>query len=282
MTLSYEECYDHLAANVITPFYEKRQSKIEGLTLDHVLQRKNPYLFKAKYIELAQDLVRGIVDAHLISQEETMFGNLLEGFAVFVSGRLFSGFKSKLKSVDLEFERDDRYYIVGIKSGIYWGNSDQINRMKDNFKKARVILRERGVEREIVAVNGCIYGRDQRSLKDSKFIKGVGRVPEEPEKVYYKYAGQDFWHFISGDDELYREIIKPIDEQAKMRSEAFTKEYNAKINIMTAEFSERFTGTGVIDWVQLIDFVSRRSEREEQQPEPDELPADELEIPECE
>lgn len=282
MTLSYEECYDYLAKNVITPFYEKRQSKIEGLTLDHVLQRKNPYLFKAKYIELAQDLVQGIVDAYLISQEETMFGNLLEGFAVFVSGHLYGGFKSKLKSVDLEFERADKYHIVGIKSGIYWGNSDQINRMKDNFKKARTILRGRGVEQEIVAVNGCIYGRDQRPLKDTKFIKGVGRVAEEPEKIYYKYAGQDFWHFISGDDELYREIIKPIDEQARVRSEAFNKEYNAKINTMTTEFSKRFTNKGVINWVGLIDYVSRRSSRGGPQPEADELPFDELEMPECE
>jgi len=282
MTLSYEECHDYLAKNVITPFYEKRQSRLESLTLDHVLQRKNPYLFKAKYIELAQDLVRGIVDAYLISQEETMFGNLLEGFAVFVSGRLDGGFKSKLKGIDLEFERGQRRHIVEIKSGIYWGNSSQINRMKDNFKKARAVLRERGVVGEIVAVNGCVYGRDPRPLKDTKFVEGVGRVPEEPEKVYYKYAGQDFWHFISGDTDLYREIIKPIDEQARVRSQTFTDEYHAKINLMTAEFSERFTERGVIDWVGLIDYVSRRSERGASQPEPDELSGDEFEMPECE
>jgi hypothetical protein len=75
---------------------------------------------------LAQDLVKGIVDAYLISQEETMFGNLLEGFAIFVSGKFYGGFKSKLKSVDLEFERDETYYIVGIKSGIYWGSVAKI------------------------------------------------------------------------------------------------------------------------------------------------------------
>lgn len=282
MTLSYDECYAFLAKNVITPFYEKRQSKIEKLTLDHVLQRKNPYLFKAKNVELAQDIVKGIVDAHLISQEETMFGNLLEGFAIFVSEKLYGGFKSKLKSVDLEFERDDKYYIVGIKSGIYWGNSDQINRMKDNFSKARIILRDKGVQKEVVAVNGCIYGKDRNPHKKTKFVKNVGRIPEEPEKIYYKYAGQDFWRFISNDGELYREIIKPIDEQAKERSEAFKKEYNAKINTMTLGFTERFTDEGVINWVRLIDYVSRISEKDEPQPEADELSPDELEMPDCE
>jgi len=43
----------------------------------------------------------------------------------------------------------------------------------------------------------------------------------DPEKSYYKYAGQDFWNFISGDDELYREIIKPINEEARARDEEF-------------------------------------------------------------
>lgn len=282
MTLNYDDCYAFLTENVITPFYEKRQASLEKLTLDHVLQRKNPYLFKAKYVELAQDLVRGIVDAHLSSQEETVFGNLLEGFAVYVSGRLYGGFKSKLKSVDLEFERDDRYYVVGIKSGIYWGNSDQINRMKDNFKKARAILRAQGIEREIIAVNGCIYGKDRNPLKDTRYVRGEGRVSEDPEKVYYKYAGQDFWHFVSGDDDLYREIIKPIDEQAKVRSETFAAEYSAKINIMTAEFTERFTDAGAINWVRLIDYVSRRARKDEILPEPEELSPDELETLECE
>lgn len=82
------------------------------------MKRKNPYLFKAKNLELASDLVKSIVDAFLSSQEETTFGNLMEGFAIFVSETKYGGFKSKFKSVDLEFERDGMYYIVGIKSGI--------------------------------------------------------------------------------------------------------------------------------------------------------------------
>lgn len=66
----------------------------------------------------------------------------MEGFAIHISETLYGGFKSKLNSVDLEFEREGKYYIVGIKSGTNWGNSDQINRMKDNFKRAKIKLRE--------------------------------------------------------------------------------------------------------------------------------------------
>src|SRR5205085_9435818 len=162
--------------------------------------------------------------------------------------------------LDLELERDDKYYIVSIKSGTNWGNADQINAMKNNFMAAREALRAQGVTKEIVAVNGCIYGKDRNPLKNKKKLKGkgTGYTDEEPDKVYYKYAGQDFWSFISGDDELYREIIKPIDEKAKQKGEDFKKAYNAKVNEMTAEFIRDFTIEGQIDWIKLVDYVSKR------------------------
>lgn len=249
MTSRYRHYHEYLAEHVIAPFYNVRLSKLKGLHLKSVLSSKNPYLFKAKNIELAGDLIKSTVDAFLSSQEETIFGNLLEGFAIYVSKTLYGGFKSELKSVDLEFERDGVYYIVGIKSGTNWGNSDQVNRMRDNFKTAKQILRGRG-HGEVVAVNGCIYGRDRRPLK----------THDDPDKQYYKYAGQDFWHFISGDDNLYREIIAPIDKEARRKDEDFKKAYAAKVNEMTQEFVASFmTADNQIDWLKLIDFVSRRA-----------------------
>jgi hypothetical protein len=248
-TSPYQAYYDYLAEHVITPFYRKRFADLQSLNLNNVLKRKNPYLFKAKNIELAGDLVKGIVDAYLSSQEETIFGNLLEGFAIFVSARLDGGFKSQRKSLDLEFRRDCKYYIVGIKSGPAWGNSDQINRMKDNFKVAKIALRADGVIDEIVAVNGCIYGKDRNPLKRDS----------DPDKTYFKYCGQDFWEFVSKDPALYREIIVPIDKEAKQKDENFKKAYYAKINEMTEDFIQNFMTAHQIDWVKLVDFVSRRS-----------------------
>ncbi|HVG29285.1 MAG TPA: PmeII family type II restriction endonuclease [Pyrinomonadaceae bacterium] len=197
----YQPYHDYLAEYVIAPFYEDRLRSLKSLRLADVLKRKNPYLFKAKNIELAQDLIKGIVDAFLSSQEEGKFGNLLEGFAIFVSNKLYGGFKSNLASLDLEFERENKYYIVGIKSGTNWGNADQINAMKNNFKAARERLRARGITKEIVAVNGCIYGKDRNPLKNKNKLKGkgAGYADEEADKVYYKYAGQDFWKFIVPD-----------------------------------------------------------------------------------
>jgi site-specific DNA-methyltransferase (cytosine-N4-specific) len=250
MTASpYQHYYDYLAEHVITPFYNIRLERLEALRLNDVLRKKNPYLFKAKNIQLAGELVKGIVDAFLISQEETMFGNLLEGFAIYVSSLLHGGGKSDLKSVDLEFERDATYYIVGIKSSTNWGNADQIAKLRDNFKAARPILRARGITSNIMAVNGCIYGKDRRPFKQHT----------DPEKSYYKYAGQEFWRFISGDDGLYREIIAPIDKEARQKDEDFRKAYAAKVNEMTQDFTRRFmTSDNQIDWLEMIDYVSRR------------------------
>ena len=72
----YQEHYDYLAKHVITPFYNSRLNNLTSLHLTSVIKRKNPYLFKAKNIELAGDLVKSLVDAFLSSQEETVFGNL--------------------------------------------------------------------------------------------------------------------------------------------------------------------------------------------------------------
>jgi site-specific DNA-methyltransferase (cytosine-N4-specific) len=250
-TAPYQHYYNYLAEHVITPFYENRLNNLKQLNLHGVLKCKNPYLFKAKNLEVAGELVKSIVDAFLSSQEETIFGNLLEGFAIYVSKTLYGGSKSELKSVDLEFEREDKYYVVGIKSGTNWGNSDQVNKMRDNFKMARELLRKRGVTKEIVAVNGCIYGKDNVPFKKHK----------DTEKQYFKYAGQEFWHFISDDDQLYQEMIRPIDKEARQKDEAFKKAYAAKLNEMTMSFYGDFmTEDKQIDWIKLVDYVSKRKD----------------------
>lgn len=247
---NYPIYHEYLINNVLTLFYNKRFEKLSTLKLSSVLRRKNPYLFKAKNIELAGDFVKSIVDAFLSSQEETIFGHLLENFAIYISETLYQGFKSSLNSIDLEFERDNKYYIVGIKSGTNWGNSDQINKMKDNFKKAQKMLKLKGISKEIIAVNGCMYGKDANPLKQNKDL----------EKVYFKYAGQDFWSFISKDDNLYQEIIVPIDQEAKKKDEVFKETYAAKINEMTQDFMRNFMNNNQIDWIKLVDYVSKREE----------------------
>ena len=250
--LNYTEVNTYITEQVMRHFYEKRLKKLSELNLDYILKRKNPYLFKAKNIETSGEFVKYILDAFLSSQEETIFGNLLENLAIYICEKVFNGKKAEqgvLKSIDLEFERGGKYYIVGIKSGVNWGNKDQVDRMKSNFRKARKILSKKGIIKEIVAVNGCIYGKDS-----SPFKKG-----SKKELDYYKICGQEFWELISGDNELYKNIILPLDKEAKKRSDSFKEVYAEKSNEMTKEFSDTFlTKKGSIDWEKMIDLVSKK------------------------
>jgi Type II restriction endonuclease EcoO109I len=241
--LSYQELLDYIGDNIIQPFYQLRLTRLNELSLRPLLRRKNPYLFKAKNITTAQDFVTELIQAHLSSQEETIFGGYLEQLAIFVCSKVYSGFKSSAGGIDLEFQKDTVRYIVAIKSGPNWGNSMQIAKMRLDFQKAKRILGTNTSRTNIVAVNGCCYGKDNKPDKGD----------------YLKLCGQEFWTFISEDDELYVKIIEPLDEEAKQKDEEFKKAYSKKINLLTSEFLQEFCDMGDIDWVKLLRFVSSKS-----------------------
>lgn len=224
----------------IGEFHERRAGSLQSLKLTQVLKRKNPYLFKAKNINDAHDLVKLILDAHLSSQEETIFGEFLEKLAIFVCEKVFGGRKSSAEGIDLEFTQGNVIYIVAVKSGPNWGNSSQIKRMVDNFKQAKRILRTSNNKANIQAVNGCCYGQEN-----------------QPDKVdYLKLCGQEFWEFISGNDSLFVDIVEPLGYRAKERNEEFFGEYSRILNLFTQEFMDGFCVDGRINWDSLVQFNS--------------------------
>jgi hypothetical protein len=227
--------------NNISTFHEKRIAGLKELRLKKVLSKKNPYLFKAKYILTAQDIIKSVTDAFISSQEETIFGDWLEGLAIFINGKVYKGRKSGITGIDLEFENENIRYIVTIKSGPNWGNSSQIGKMISDFSTAKKTLRTGNSQLNIVAVYGCCYGRDKKPDKGN----------------YYKYCGQRFWEFISGDSELYTKIIQPLGHNAKERNDEFLQSYALMINKFTKEFADNFCKSdGSIDWDKLIQLNS--------------------------
>jgi len=222
-------------------FHEKRLKSLDNLKLDKVLKRKNPYLFKAKDTTTSEQIVRGIVDAHISSNEETIFGDWLEGLAIFINEKVFDGQKSGIPNIDLEFNNKGVRYIVTIKSGPNWGNSSQISKMVTDFKTAKKTLRTSNSQLNITAVNGCCYGKDNNPDKGD----------------YFKYCGQEFWAFISGVENLYIDIIEPLGNKAKEQNKEFQKSYAQMINRFTKEFSNTYCNdNGVIDWEKLVQFNS--------------------------
>lgn len=225
----------------IGTFHEKRIQSLDGLKLAGVLKRKNPYLFKAKYMMTAEQIIKGLTDAHISSNEETIFGDWLEGLAVFINGKTFGGWKSGIPGIDLEFDASGKRYIVNIKSGPNWGNSSQLKKMEADFKSAKKTLRTGNSKLNIVAVNGCCYGQDKN--------------PDKGE--YFKYCGQTFWEFISGNPNLFVDIIEPLGHEAKERNDGFMKSYSKMTNRFTQQFAEDFCKKdGEIDWEKLVRFNS--------------------------
>lgn len=227
----------------IPQFHQSRINGLRTLKLQTILKRKNPYLFKAKNVNTASDLVKGLLDAHLSSSEEGLFGGFLEGLAVFICAEVFNGRKSSSEGIDLEFERADVRYIVSIKSGPNWGNSSQIRRMIDNFNRAKKILRTNTSSINVVAVNGCCYGKD-----------------DQPDKgEYLKLCGQRFWEFISANEFLYTDIIEPLGYKAKENTEQFEQEYSKVINKFTLEFMQNFCDSeGQIVWQRIVQLNSAK------------------------
>ena len=238
--ITQQEITDYVETN-IQDFHQRRLDNLQKLKMLDVVKQKNPYLFKAKNINTAQDFVKTILDARLSSQEETIFGGFLEGLAIFICSQVYGGQKSSAEGIDLEFEKDNIRYIVSIKSGPNWGNSSQVKKLRDNFRQAKRILGTNRSSTNVVAVNGCCYGKDRKPDKGD----------------YLKFCGQQFWEFISGDDNLYTDIIEPLGYRAKGKNERFSEEYDKVINRFTAEFIGEFCDAdGNMLWEEIVKFNS--------------------------
>ncbi len=182
-----------------------------------------------------------IADAYISSGEETIFGDWLEGLAIFINHSVYGGWKSGISNIDLEFDKDNTRYIVNIKSGPNWGNSSQVSKMKSDFKTAQRTLRTSNSNLVVVPVNGCCYG--------------IERKPDKGD--YFKLCGQEFWEFISGNKNLFTDIIEPLGNKSKDRNDDFINSYSKMINKFTADFLKDFCKpNGEIDWIKLVKFNS--------------------------
>ena len=113
--------------------------------------------------------------------------------------------------------------------------------MRSDFQTAQRTLRTSNSGLIIQAINGCCYGKD--------------RQPDKGD--YFKLCGQRFWSFISGEENLYTEIIEPLGHKAKAKNNEFNTAYAKMINKFTKQFLTDFCNAeGEIEWVKLVKFNS--------------------------
>ncbi len=227
----------------IGDFHTKRLESLTKLNLEKILGRKNPYLFRAKNLG-PSEMIKSIADAFLSSNEETIFGDWLENLAIFVNHSVHNGWKSGIPGIDLEFDSDSVRYIVSIKSGPNWGNSSQVKKMKTDFISAIKTLRTSNNRMNVIPVNGCCYGKDRKPNKGD----------------YFKFCGQDFWNFISGDPDLYKDIIISIGHEAKLKNDEFFQNYMKIITLLQKDFLNNYClPNGSVNWDKIIELNSASS-----------------------
>ena len=124
----------------IGEFHANRIAKLQSLNLKELLSRKNPYMFRAKNIITAGEMVESIASATMSSAEESIFGNWMEGVAMFVANEVYGGYKSSAEGIDLEFDKEGVHYFVSVKSGPAWSNSTSMKKQKEQFRTARRVF----------------------------------------------------------------------------------------------------------------------------------------------
>lgn len=234
--LNLEEVCAYVNEN-IDQFHKHRIEIISTLTLNQLIS-KNPYLFRAKNITKASELIESTLEAFLSSSEEKLFGDFLEDLAIFVASKTVGGRKSTAPGMDLEFENNGIYHIVSIKSGPNWGNSSQQAKLATDFANAERRLRQSAHAIAVQKVLGICYGKTRTISTNRGYIRVVG---------------QNFWTLLSENKNLYIDIIEPLGYRAKEHNEAYQKERGKITNVLVGQFIERYCDPdGMINWPKVI------------------------------
>ena len=228
-------------AKALETFYGSLIEKIDGLDIVKIMKRKNPYLYRAKAMENAAEIVENVLSAFVTSSEETIFGNcFFEPLAIAASG----GNKALAEGIDIMVQHNDTntIYAVAVKSGPSVFNADSKKRQEQNFMAASKLAQQAKARYE--AYIGYAYGKK----KDS----GRGKP-----KMYQELAGKKFWAELTGDENFYLKIIKFMGELPEQYVSAYKESYNKASNRLVREFSNQFCmEDGSIDWEKLVEFNS--------------------------
>lgn len=228
-------------AKALEEFYASLIDKIDHIDIKKIMKRKNPYLYRAKAMQNASEIVDSVLTAFVSSSEETIFGNcFFEPIAIAASG----GEKALAEGVDIMYhdKETNTIYAYAVKSGPSVFNADSKKRQEQNFMAAAKLASQAKARFEPII--GYSYGKK----KDS----GKGRP-----KIYRELAGEEFWEELTGIPEFYKMIITYMGTLPEQYVTSYKESYNKAANRLVREFSNSFCKEdGSIDWDKLVEFNS--------------------------
>ena len=236
-----EQAVIQAIASALETFYGTLIEKIDGLNIQKVMKRKNPYLYRAKAMQSATEIVDSVRTAFVSSSEETIFGNcFFEPIAIAASG----GNKALAEGIDIMIQNNETNTIsaIAVKSGPSVFNADSKKRQEQNFTAASKLAQQAKARYE--AYIGYCYGKKKES--------GRGKP-----KMYQELAGKRFWAELTGDEDFYIKIIGYMGTMPEKYVADYKESYNRAANRLVREFSNSFCREdGSIDWEKLVEFNS--------------------------
>ena len=221
-------------------FYKSRFENLTKLKLTKVLQRKNPYLFKALGIEQAAEIVTRLLEAYISSSDETIFG---EAYFEQIARKLPNVQVSDAKGVDIIKDEPTIYHAYAVKSGPNPFNASQKEKQNSEFLELKSRLMK--LQKQFDPVLAYAYGRKNK--------------PSSGKRIYRESSGEQFWTELTGDHDFYLKLIRLMKDVPLKRKDEYKSTWDAAINRFTNEFTSNFCLTdGRIDWEKLTKFVSAK------------------------
>ncbi|MFW6680359.1 PmeII family type II restriction endonuclease [Lacrimispora sp. AGF001] len=234
-----EEAVVQAIATALDEFYTALINKVDKLNIKTVIKRKNPYLFRAKAMNGAAQIVDAILAAFVSSSEETIFGNV---FFEPIATAAVQGQKALAEGVDIMVERENTIYAIAVKSGTSVFNADSRKKQEQNFMAASKLAQQ--AKKRFVPIIGYGYGKKKASKRG---------LP----KFYEELAGKDFWTELTGDEDFYIKLIRYMADLPEKYVANFDESYQKAANRLVKEFTNEFCNEdGSIDWEKLVEFNS--------------------------
>jgi len=236
-----EQAVIQAVAEGLERFYTSLIAGIDKIDIKRIMSKKNPYLYRAKAMSSASEIMETVLSAYVSSSEETIFGNVFfEPVAVVASG----GVKALAEGIDIMVDDRERHtmYAIAVKSGTSVFNADSKRRQEQNFNAASKLAQQ--ARAYYNAIIGYGYGR--------KATTGKGQA-----KIYEEMAGQAFWEKLTGDPDFYIELIGYMGTLPEQYLEDYKTAYNKALNRLVRDFSTMFCkADGAIDWEKLVRYNS--------------------------
>ena len=229
----------------IAGFPDKLRAKLATKPFAFV-SRKNPFLFRIRGAQNAEELAWKVLDSVMSSSEETIFGDVLEDLAIIICKHARGGQKSGIENIDLEYtDPNGARVLVQVKSGVNWGNSSQQKSLREAFAKATTILRQRNRQLHVRCVEGSCYGPSE------VLDKGT----------HERIVGYSFWEEISGWSGTADAVLDLVGEYAE--NGLHTSREAAHALIVNYLYEMGVAEEGVLHWNKLLRLVmeEKRSSR---------------------